>query len=296
MPKDAKELIQLINRGNGLLYPKIISESIDDGSIGKEKLADDTLTFYDSIPLTKDIFNPIYRVNSNWVNDNFKNQGTIDTYLADNTSLYNVNEGVGLKVNADNTMKSVDIVSNLEIKLTPINYTKGMTYLNYCKMGSMPDDDVELTVSASMDERFDNRYHALVWEKTNLARADWKIDGSWSGDYYIDEQNGDAVQLTEEDLNKVYIVTADCADKIFILYTFDGTTVTRRGVVQLPTDFVWQSDYTNTTSYRRSIGIGRAIFGGEHKPAIFYEGMLWNKILTEDEITIVCNKLKYYRD
>lgn len=294
------DVVQLFSRINNkaleVLYPKIVPNSITNNSIKENKLSEevqDKLNFYDCIPSNEEIFNPIYRINSEWYNNNYKNQGTINCTLNSNWNFQKINEGVGIKVPASSSGYYTSIVSNMAISLTRDNYKEGMTYLNYCTIGSMPIDDVELITSTSMQNSTDNRYHVLVWEKTGLARADWKINGSWSGSYYTDNEGAD-VQLSDADLNKAFLVTADCAHKKFILYSFDGKTVEKRGTVTLPANFTWQG-YTDGAN-RRQIGLGQAVFGGNHKDSTLYESMIWNKVLYEDEVNTVFNKLKYYSD
>lgn len=296
------KIIQLKDtRNNAEIYPTIAPESVMDNSIEEDKLSyevQNKLNFYDSIPSSKNLFNPIYRINSDWFSNGYANQGTLNETLSCNNlaSITEVNEGVGLKVQAGS--KYVEIVSNMTIPLTATNYKENMTYLNYCKMGSLPNDDVELIVSTSMQNSADNRYHVLVWEKTNLARADWKINRAWSGAYYINEEDGGAVELTEKDLNSAFLVTVDLSHYKFTLYTFDGTTVTKRGVATVSGSWSWQGDnyYIHSNSSRRQMGIGQVVFGGENKNAIFYESMIWNRLLTEEEVNTVFNQLKYYKD
>lgn len=279
------------------IFPEIVEDSIKDNSIEEKKLninIKNKLNFYDCIPYNEDVFNPIYRINSDWLNNDFKNQGTIDCTLDSGCHKELINEGIGFKVHPNDASQYVTVVSNMTIPLTKENYTPTMTYLNYCKMGSMPTDDVELITSTSMQKKYDNRYHVLVWEKTGLARADWKIDGSWSGGYYTDDE-GFNVQLSDADLNKAFLVTADLSNYIFTLYSFDGKTVEKRGTVTIPNTFIWQMNYANGVN-RRQMGLGQAITGGSDKDAIFYEAMIWNVTLTIDEINTVFNKLKYYSD
>lgn len=247
-------------------------------------------------PLTESLFNPIYRINSEWYDKDYQNQGIIEGNL-NPSKKYNLLEknedGKGLKVVSAKT-QSVMMVDVTTIPLTTDNYKEGMTYLNYCKMGSVPTNDVQFYADTSMQSADDNRYHVLVWEKnTNIARIDWKIEGEWDGTSYKDT-NGNDIILSEKDLNKAFLVTADCANKLFTLYTFDGIITTKRGTAQLPDTWEWQEDYVNSSTKRRQMGIGAAIFGGDYEDSIYYEGMIWNKVLTEEEVNKVFEQLKYY--
>lgn len=320
LSSDVKETFvdkdSLVNTDN-ISDSAVTTEKLANANVTTDKLADSSVTIdklsseirtalngnvsllYDSIPSTESIYNPIYRVNSEWFDNGFQNQGTIDKVLKSNYSKIGgggkVEEGVGVEILSAGEYSYAPIISNLLITITADNYKPQMTYLNYCKMGSMPDDDVELFVSTSMQDSNDNRYHALVWEKTNLARVDWLIEGEWSGTYYKDT-DGNNVTLSEADLNNAFLVTADCTNLEFALYSFNGKEVTKRGTAALPDTYEWQDDYVSNSLKRRTMGIGMAIYGKDHKSAIFYEGIIWDKVLTEDEIKVVFEQLKYYSD
>nr|DAW62437.1 MAG TPA: hypothetical protein [Crassvirales sp.] len=129
------------------IFPEIIEDSIKNNSIEEEKLAinvKNKLNFYDCIPYNEDVFNPIYRINSEWLSNNYKNQGTINCTLNSNCGGELISEGVGFKVPLEaNGRQYITVINNMCISLTSENYKERMTYLNYCKMGSMPTDNLQ---------------------------------------------------------------------------------------------------------------------------------------------------------